>query len=252
MTWLHVSSVTLSCFLASLVEFVEALTIILAVGTTRNWRSAFAGTFAALIALAVLIFTAGPSIQKVPIHWMQLVVGAAVAIFGLNWLRKATLRSAGLKALHDEDLEFSQQVSKLQSTEKLQSKNAFDIVAMITAFKAVFLEGFEVAFIVITAGSISGHFDSAVIGAVSALILVVIVGLFVHKPLSKVPENLMKKCVGIMLSAFGIFWLGEGLGVNWPGEDLFILVLILFFAVASVAISSTLSRRNQVAKAKSL
>lgn len=245
MDFLHFGTVILAVFLASLVEFVEALTIVLAVGVSRNWKSAFAGTMVALLALALIIVIFGHSIQKVPITWMQLGVGAIVAIFGFKWLKKATLRSAGLIPMHDEEKEFSETIHALGTAKK---NTKLEWIAFLTAFKGVFLEGFEVAFIVITAGSVSGHFKPAFLGASLALLCVLIVGIIIHKPLSRVPENTLKKSVGIMLSAFGIFWVGEGLGMEWPMGDGFLIVLAMLFGLSSWMISESL-RRKRIAKA---
>lgn len=229
-------------FFASLVEFVEALTIVLAVGVTRNWRSAFAGTIAAVVALAALIFFSAPAIQKVPIEWMQLGIGAVVAIFGFRWLKKATLRSAGRIPMHDEDLEYSKEVETMKHVGVRVER--FESIAMLTTFKAVFLEGFEVAFIIMTAGNVSGHFGPSVAGASAALLLVICVGFFIHRPLSRVPENSLKKTVGVMLVSFGVFWFGEGLGFHWPFEDGAIIGLALVSLIASLSVTKILRRTD--------
>ncbi len=221
------SSAIIAAFLASVVEVVEAFTIVLAVGTLRGWRPAWVGTFAALGVLASLIVILGPLLNQVPLPTLQLVIGILLLMFGLGWLRKAILRSAGIIPLHDEDLIFAKEKAGLIAEAK-SKQSTQDWIAGLAAFKAVLLEGLEVVFIVIAVGSGHGMLWPAALGALGACIAVLIIGVIVHKPLSRVPENTLKFCVGVMLSAFGVFWTGEGLGIAWPGQD---LILVLFGAI---------------------
>jgi uncharacterized membrane protein len=221
----------LTAFLASAVEMVEALTIILAVGLTRGWRVALIGTAAALAALTVVVVVLGPSlVAYVPLRALQVVVGTLLLIFGLQWLRKAILRASGRKALHDEDLIFKRELDAL-------SKNAaapgFDWNGFVVAFKGVFLEGLEVAFIVLTFGANAGRFGPSVAGAFLAFLLVAIVGVVVHRPLSRVPENALKFSVGLALITFGTFWGGEGVGIDWTLGDAMLPILLGIYAVAA-------------------
>lgn len=223
-----------AAFLASLVEVVEAFTIVLAVGTVRGWRPAFLGTSAALAVLAVIVVLLGPMLDRVPLHLLQFVIGVLLLLFGLRWLRKAILRAAGYIALHDEESEFTKETAYLQGAAR-QRKPHLDWLAGLAAFKAVMLEGLEVVFIVIAVGAGRGLLIPASLGALGACILVLAIGLLVHKPLSRVPENTLKFVVGVMLSAFGVFWTGEGLGVEWPGGDLILFAFALaFFAMGLV------------------
>ncbi len=221
------SSAIIAAFLASVVEVVEAFTIVLAVGTLSGWRPASFGTVAALAILGLLTVILGPVLGQVPIHYLQLVVGILLLMFGMGWLRKAILRSAGVIPLHDEDLIFAQERSLLIREAK-SSRNSQQWIAGLAAFKAVLLEGLEVVFIVIAVGSGRGMLWPAAVGALGACVAVLLIGVIVHKPLSRVPENTLKFCVGVMLSSFGVFWTGEGLGINWPGQD---LILIFFAAI---------------------
>jgi Ca2+/H+ antiporter, TMEM165/GDT1 family len=241
MNWISFSSVTITSFLASLVEFIEALTIILAVGATRSWRAALQGALAGLIALILLVSFFGNSIQRIPLHWMQLGIGALVTLFGLKWLKKATLRSAGRIPLHDEELAYSRQVEKLQTSQVSPLViGEVDLIGVGTTFKAVLLEGVEVVFIVVTAGGVSGHLTLACVGAAAAFVLVTVLGVFIHRPLSRVPENTLKRAVGILLSALGVFWVGEGLGYEWPQGDFCIVFLALLFWALSLTASNML------------
>ncbi len=221
------SSAVIAAFLASVVEVVEAFTIVLAVGTLRGWRPAWIGTFAALVFLSLVIIILGPLLSQVPIHYLQLVIGILLLMFGMGWLRKAILRSAGVIPLHDEDLIFAKEKAGLIEEVK-SSRNSQDWIAGLAAFKAVLLEGLEVVFIVIAVGSGRGMLWPAAIGALGACVAVLIIGVIVHKPLSRVPENTLKFAVGVMLSSFGVFWTGEGLRIAWPGQD---LILILFATI---------------------
>jgi Ca2+/H+ antiporter, TMEM165/GDT1 family len=241
MNWVGLSSATVSAALASFVEFVEALTVIFAVAATRSWRAALQGALAGLVTLILLISFLGNSIQKVPVQWMQIGVGLLIAFFGLKWLIKATLRSAGKVPLHDEAQLYLGQVSKLRSPHVSPFViGEFDLIGVAVTFKIVLLEGTEVVLIVVTAGNASGHQTLACIGAAIALLLVIVLGLLARRPLSKVPENTLKKTVGILLSALGTFWIGEGLGYGWPAGEFFIFVLALTFLAVSWTISNIL------------
>ena len=225
-------TVALAAFLASCVEFVEALTIVLAVGTVRGWRPALVGAGAGAALLIALVAVFGPLLSRVPISWLQLVVGILLLLFGMRWLRKAVLRSAGIIALHDETAIFARQTKSLRVDAK--SLGRWDPIALITSFKAVVLEGLEVIFIVIAVGSTGDTLVPAALGAGAALLLVIIVGLVVHKPLAQVPENTLKFTVGVLLSGFGVFWIGEGAGLTWPGKDLSIIGLIIGFMITAL------------------
>lgn len=222
-----------SAFLASVVEIVEAFTIILAVATLRGWRPAVLGTGAALAVLGAIVLAVGPLLDRAPLHLLQLVIGVLLLLFGIGWLRKAALRAAGLIPLHDEDAIFAAETAHL-SEEARRKKTSLDWIAGITAFKAVLLEGLEVVFIVIAVGAGRGLLWPASLGALAACAAVLVVGAFVHKPLSRVPENTLKFGVGVMLSAFGVFWTGEGLGVEWPGADLALFVFAGLFLGAGL------------------
>jgi uncharacterized membrane protein len=230
-----------AAFLACAVEMVEALTVVLAVGVTRGWRSALLGTAAALAALTVVVAVLGPAIAQVPIDSLRVVVGTLLLVFGLQWLRKAILRASGLKALHDEDSIYAAEVAALEAE---GGKRPHDWYAFTVAFKSVFLEGLEVAFIVVTFGGSQHHVGLAVVGAIAALVVVLTVGSIVHAPLSRVPENTLKFAVGVMLTSFGMFWAGEGAGVKWPGGDLAILGLIVFVLAVSFALVATMRREQ--------
>jgi uncharacterized membrane protein len=226
-----------SAFLASFVEVVEAFTIVLAVGTFQGWRSAFAGTGAALVVLAVLIAVFGSLLSLVHVDILQIVIGVLLLLFGMGWLRKAILRSAGILALHDEEKAFRKAASELASPHA-----TFSWLGAVTAFKAVLLEGLEVIFIVIAVGAGRGLIWPASLGAAGALVAVLLLGLVIRKPLSRVPENALKLCVGTLLTAFGVFWTGEGLGIDWPGHDLILLVFIPVFLLTALALGAFLRR----------
>ena len=220
---------------------VEALTIVLAVGVTRGWRSVGMGVLAATLALAVVVASLGPALTAVPIDALRLFVGGVLLIFGLQWLRKAILRASGLKELHDETAIFAKEVEEARQAGTLVRAKT-DWYGFTVAFKGVFLEGLEVAFIVVTFGSTQGHVGLAAIGAVAALIVVAVVGAFVHAPLSRVPENSLKFAVGIMLTAFGTFWGAEGAGASWPGKDASILGVLGFVVIVSFGMVALLRR----------
>ncbi|MGH2842891.1 MAG: COG4280 domain-containing protein [Solirubrobacteraceae bacterium] len=225
-----------SVFIACSVEAIEALTIVLAVGATRSWRSAMTGVGVALVALAIVTAALGPALTALPINVLRVAVGGLLLIFGLQWLRKAILRASGLKALHDEEAAF------LEETEAAREAGAvaagFDHYAFLISFKGSFLEGLEVIFIVLTFGANQKNVPLAAAAAAAAVLLVVAVGAAVRAPLARVPENALKFVVGVMLTSFGIFWSGEGAHAHWPGSDLALLVVIpavALFALGTVA-----------------
>jgi uncharacterized membrane protein len=216
-------------FLASLVECVEALTIVLAVGATRGWRPALRGTAAGLAALALLALALGPTLALAPLPALQTVIGVLALLFGLRWLRKAILRAAGRLALRDEAAAYARETQALRG-------NIDGALAAITAFKAVLLEGLEVVFIIIAAGAGGGGTLAAGLGAGLAFVLVAGLGVALRRPLAAVPENSLKFIVGIMMSSFGVFWTGEGMGVDWLGGDLAIPALMAGWAVLALCL----------------
>ena len=227
-------------FLACVVEGVEALTIVLAVGTTRDWRSAGLGVGSALVALAVIVAALGPALTLLPLNALRLVVGGLLLIFGLQWLRKAILRASGHKALHDEDAIFRRQTSAAEAATGQARGVIPDWYAYVVSFKGVLLEGLEVAFIVLTFGANQHAIGLATIAAAAAVVLVVAVGFAVRAPLARVPENTLKFVVGIMLTAFGTFWGAEGAGAHWPGEDAALLAVVPAVAVIALGLVFTL------------
>ncbi|HEV3358377.1 MAG TPA: hypothetical protein VG247_16405 [Pseudonocardiaceae bacterium] len=231
-------------FLACVVEGVEALTIVLAVGTTRDWRSAGLGVGSALVALAVIVAALGPALTLLPLDALRLVVGGLLLIFGLQWLRKAILRASGHKALHDEDAIFRTQRTAAESATATSRGMVPDWYAYVVSFKGVLLEGLEVAFIVLTFGANQHAIGLATIAAAAAIVLVVAVGFAVRAPLARVPENTLKFVVGIMLTAFGTFWGAEGAGANWPGSDAALLVLAPVVAVIALSLVALLRSRT--------
>lgn len=240
--WAHTGTAVMASFLASLVEFVEALTIVLAVGTTRGWRPALIGTAAGVVLLTVLVLVFGPALQRVPITTLQLVVGVLLLLFGMRWLRKAILRSAGVIGLHDEEAIYAKQTSVLRADGTPQPAR-LDKIAVATTFKAVSLEGLEVVFIVIATGAAGHTLLPAILGATAAGVFVIVLGFALRHPLTRVPENTLKFAVGILLSAFGVFWVGEGLRFGWPGADWSLLGLAAGFLVVS-ALAIQLARRS--------
>jgi uncharacterized membrane protein len=232
-----------SAFIASAVEFVEALTIVLAAGISRGWRSSLAGLAAATVTLAIIVAALGPALKLIPIDALRLVVGALLLAFGLQWLRKAILRASGYKALHDEDAIFARELQEANGAAS-ETRAGLDWYGFTLSFKGVLLEGLEVAFIVITFGSTQGRLDLAALGAGIALVLVATVGVIVHAPLSRVPENTMKFTVGVMLTTFGIFWSAEGAGVDWPGDDVALLGVLGFVILISLASIGMLKLRR--------
>jgi uncharacterized membrane protein len=222
-----------AAFLASVVEVVEAFTVILAVATMRGWRPAIAGTVAGLTALSAIVALLGPALDQVPLQWMQIAIGVLLLMFGLRWLRKAILRYAGIIPLHDEAAAFAAATTELGKN-ILQPHSRLNWIAGVTAFNAVLLEGVEVVFIVVAVGVSHGLLLPASIGAAVAGALVLAAGFVVRRPLARVPENTLKFAVGIMLSSFGVFWTGEGLGIAWPGSDWTLVGFVLVFLAASL------------------
>ena len=237
MTWIGAAPAISAAFLGSLVEAIEALTIVLAVATVRGWRPAGLGAIAGLTSLALIVVALGPLLDRVPLHLLQLVIGVLLLLFGMRWLRKAILRAAGVIPLHDEAAAFAAGTAELR-----EHRSRLDWLAGLASFKAVLLEGLEVVFIVIAVGAGRGLLLPAGLGALAACVLVLAAGAIVHRPLSRVPENTLKFGVGVMLSAFGVFWTGEGLGVAWPGHDLALLVFAALFLGAGL-VASALARK---------
>jgi uncharacterized membrane protein len=234
--WAHIGPAMTAAFLASLVEAVEALTIVLAVATVRGWRPAGLGAFAGLAVLVLIVAALGPLLDRVPLHLLQLAIGVLLLLFGMRWLRKAILRSAGIIPLHDEAEAFATETAELRE-QASRHATRLDWLAALASFKAVLLEGLEVVFIVIAVSAGRGLLVPASAGALAACLLVAGIGFVVHRPLAQVPENTLKFAVGVMLAAFGVFWTGEGLGVPWPGADLAIVAFAaLFLAVGLAAI----------------
>jgi uncharacterized membrane protein len=233
----------LGSFLASAVEMVEALTIVLGVGVVRGWRSPLIGVAAAAAVLLALIALIGPALGSVPIDTLRLVVGALLLVFGLQWLRKAILRASGYKALHDEDEAFREERARAAAAGE-ERRAGLDWYSFTVAFKGVLLEGLEVVFIVISFGAAQDRLGPAVVGAIAAVVLVVLAGVLVRGPLERVPENAVKFTVGLLLTGFGCFWAAEGVGVEWPGDELSLLGVIAFFGVVSLGLVRVLRRRR--------
>jgi Ca2+/H+ antiporter, TMEM165/GDT1 family len=241
--WAQAVPALSASFLGSLVEIVEAFTLILAAASVRGWRPALLGASAGLLVLAILVIALGPLFTMIPLHALQIVVGILLLLFGMRWLRKAILRGARFIALHDEDKAFAKETDALRAETSADAQRA-DFIAGAAAFKGVVLEGVEVVFIVIAVGAGRGLLIPASIGALAACLLVLAIGFFVAKPLASVPENTLKLIVGIMLSAFGVFWTGEGLGVDWPGADLAILLFAVVFLLMALGATALLRQRN--------
>lgn len=233
----------LSAFLACGVEMVEALTIVLAAGLARGWRSALAGLGAATVVLAITVAVLGPALTVIPLQALRLVVGALLLVFGLQWLRKAILRASGFKALHDEDAIFARELADARGAAHVE-RAGVDWYGFTLAFKGVLLEGLEVVFIVLTFGSAQGSIPLAAVGAACALVLVVVVGVAVRAPLARVPENALKFAVGVMLTTFGVFWSVEGAGADWPGSDAAILGVLGFVLLTSFVLVRLLRRER--------
>lgn len=250
--WAHLSTSFAASFLASLVEGVEALTVVLAAGSVRGWRSALAGAAAAILALTVLVILLGGALRRMPLAAIQLIVGVLLLLFGLRWLRKAILRAAGMIALHDEEIAYERSSQSLRS--QPQAHAVWDTIGLLTSFNIVMLEGTEVVFIVLAVGAgAPGGLVPATIGAVAALLLVCALGFALRRPLERVPENSLKFAVGVLLSAFGSFWVGEGLHLRWPGADWSLPVLVLAYLVVAlllVRLVRTLQGRTEAAEGR--
>jgi MYXO-CTERM domain-containing protein len=212
-------------------------------GVTRGWRSALAGTLAASLVLAVIVAALGPALTVIPIEVLRLVVGALLLVFGLQWLRKAILRASGWRALRDEDSVFEREAAAARTAQR-EEHAGLDWYGFTVSFKGVLLEGLEVAFIVLTFGSTQGSIPLAIAGAVAAVVLVVIAGVVVRGPLSRVPENTLAFAVGVMLTTFGTFWGAEGAGVDWPGDDASLPVVLAFVVLVSLGYITALRRRR--------
>ncbi|MFL5829629.1 MAG: COG4280 domain-containing protein [Solirubrobacteraceae bacterium] len=232
----------LSVLLACAVEAVEALTIVLAVGSSRSWSSALYGVGAAVLALAAIVAALGPALTALPFNVLRLIVGGLLLIFGLQWLRKAVLRAAGLKALHDEEATYAAEREAALAAGSRGRLAGLDGYAFAISFKGVLLEGLEVAFIVLTFGANQNRVGLAAASAAVAVALVSGAGLAIHAPLSRVPENAMKFSVGVMLTAFGTFWGAEGAGAHWPGGDAALLVIVPGVLLVSLAMAAWLRR----------
>jgi len=225
----------LATFLACAVEAVEALTIVLAVGTTRGWRSTLYGAGAAGVVLAAVTAILGPALTSIPIESLQVLIGTLLVLFGLQWLYKAILRAAGLKDQRDENAAYSREVAEAAQAES-PVPGRIDWYSFTLSFKGVLLEGLEVVFIVVTCGAAQGRVWIAALAAVAAVAAVAAAGFVVRGPLARVPENALKFAVGVLLTSFGIFWTGEGIGADWPGEDASLLAIIAFMLLGSLAI----------------
>jgi uncharacterized membrane protein len=245
--------VVLASFLACAVEMVEALTIVLAVAVTRGWRSVRLGVAAALVTLTLVVAALGPALTRLPLGALRVVVGFLLLVFGLQWLRKAILRASGYLALHDEEMIFEREVAAARGDQsgvgEVRGSGPIDWYAFTLSFKGVFLEGLEVAFIVVTFGAAHNDFSLTALSAVAALLVVGLVGVVVHRPLSQVPENTMKFAVGLMLTSFGTFWGAEGAGAHWPGSDAAILAVLAVYAVFAFGSVAILRARRDRASA---
>jgi uncharacterized membrane protein len=248
---MNAAALFLAVFLACAVEAVEATTIVLAVGTTRDWGAAIRGVVAALVALAAVVGALGPALSAVPLAPLRLFVGGLLLIFGLQWLVKAVLRASGYKAVHDESQIFRSQSAAAQAAVRRDRAGVGDWYAFVVSFKGVLLEGLEVAFIALTFGSNQHNLPLAALAAVTAVVVVAAAGFAIRAPLARVPENTMKFVVGVMLCAFGTFWGAEGAGAQWPGSDAALLILVPAiggYALAMVAVLRRTRRAEPAAR----
>ncbi|HZZ92391.1 MAG TPA: hypothetical protein VFE23_07500 [Usitatibacter sp.] len=231
MNLLHFAPVVTTSFLASSVEAVEAMTVVLAAGITRGWKSTLAGAACGLATLAAIVALLGPALAAAPLEALQVVTGTLLLLFGIRWMRKAILRYAGVIAMRDEDALYARERTALQGDAAAGSR--IDVVAALGVFKVVLLEGLEVVVIVIGVGAAGGLLIPASMGAIAACAAVVALGAILHRPLSRVPENALKLAVGTLVSAFGMFWFGEGVGIRWPhGEAALVMLVAVLLATA--------------------
>jgi uncharacterized membrane protein len=244
--WTTAAPAITAAFVASTVEVVEAFTIVLAVATLRGWRPALTGAAAALAALALTVAVLGPALNLIPLRALEITIGVLLLLFGLGWLRKAILRAAGVMALHDEDAIYEREKAEIGG--EVRSARSADWLAGLAAFKAVLLEGLEVVFIVLAVGAGRGLIAPAALGALGAFVVVMIIGLAVRRPLARVPENALKFGVGVMLSAFGVFWTSEGVGAPWPGGDMALFGLAAAFLLVGLALANVLKVRTAEAR----
>ena len=242
---MHDLALIISVFIATLVEAVEALTIVMAAGLARDWKSARQGTIAGLITVAVIIAAFGPLLTLFPVEILRLIVGLLSLIFGLQWLRKAIQRASGYKALHDEDKIFKTEMEQAKTAVKERRSIVSDWYAFTISYKAVVIEGIEVAFLVVTFGALQNKIPVAALSATVAVMIVVAAGFILHRPLSKVPENTLKFAVGLILTTFGIFWTTEGLGIEWAMQDLVLLPIITGLSVVSLLLVLALKMRKR-------
>jgi uncharacterized membrane protein len=243
------SALFLAVFLACVVEAVEALTIVLAAGTGRDWRSAITGVVCGVAVLALIVAALGPAVRAIPLGGLRLVVGGLLLIFGLQWLRKAILRASGLKARHDEDSIFVIELAAARAAPAGRRGTVADWYSFTLSFKGVVLEGLEVVFIALTFGANQQNLPLAAVAALAAVGVVTVAGIAVRAPLARVPENTMKFVVGVMLTSFGMFWGAEGAGARWPGADAALLVVVpavALFAVVLVALLRRTTRRPPI------
>ncbi len=246
--WIHAGPTILTAFLASLVEFVEAFTIVLAAGTVRGWRGALVGVAAGLGALLLIVVAGGSLLERFPLAEFRLAIGVLLLLFGMRWLRKSTLRAAGIISFHDESAAYTSETTALCGG--AVRRPGIDGVAVVTAFNGVLVEGVEVVFIVIATGAAGHLLVPAAIGAVAAGAVVLAAGMLLRAPLTRVPENSLKLAVGVLLSAFGTFWIGEGAGYTWPGDDLSIIWLATLYLTSSLGIAGAV-RHSLITQRKS-
>jgi uncharacterized membrane protein len=238
------SALSVAVFLACLVEAVEAVTIVLAAGTARSWRSALIGVAGALLVLAGLVALLGPAVSALPLHALRLVVGALLLVFGLQWLRKGALRASGYQTLHDEEAIYRREVAASAGAAAQRRLIVDDWYAFTLAFKGVLLEGLEVVFIVLTFGANQGEIPLAAVSALAAILLVSLVALAVRAPLARVPENSLKLGVGVLLTSFGLFWGAEGAGARWPGSDAALIPIVAYVALLTAGVIVCMRRVN--------
>ena len=234
-----------AAFSASLVECVEALTIVLAVSSVSGWRSGLLGAACGAVFLVAIVALAGGALVRVPLDALHILVGVVLLVFGFSWLRKAVLRTAGIKALHDEAAIYVRQVDQMRPNISARFGDGLDLLAMTASFKAVVIEGVEVVLIVVAVGNAAAALVPAALGAVAAALVVVALGIVLHRPLTQVPENAIKFGVGVIIVSFGIFWLGEGLGLAWPGGDLAVVVIIAGVSTLAYSVAASLGLQNQ-------